>query len=484
MKIILHDTKLSKLLHHLIKSNENNFNVNNSNEDNSNEDNFNVNNFNWGCVTSRPGPGDRCGKCILCVLEENIRSISRLICNILQYVKDLLIYLKLDQHNFLQSTITLNYIKALYSSILTHYLAIFNRMDIMNNEQLDVIIIPIYKIPNQPVTIIQLNDLTEDPDANTFLYFNNPFLYHPFYSQHSNTSHYSRTSDTTYTSDDTDDTTKLSDLSEICHGVGNNSSLWIRKYDNIMFCGTFDYLHFGHKLLLLAAYLSCGKKLSIGVSTGALLKNKPNHNKIQHISKRIQYLHHYLHTLTHIHSVNVNTVDMVNITSGEIINYDVEFNVLCDQIEDNIGGNCLDPNVEKIITNNTNLEIKSKVDRASGNKNSHLNHFCCSQNTINTITINTTDNNTSNSNSNNNSSNGIEMMTFELEDVIGPSSEIREGYGLLVTSEILSNGVRVNKQRKELGLVQWDLINIGLVCYQHNHKHIKLSSTTIRNLIP
>uniref|UniRef100_A0A3B0N408 Uncharacterized protein n=1 Tax=Theileria annulata TaxID=5874 RepID=A0A3B0N408_THEAN len=102
MNIILYDMKLCKLLEKL--------------------EDLRIN-----YIYLRPKHINRCKKCILCNLEENIIKISKLICNLLKFnIKNLIIYLKFDKLQFIQSTITLNYIKSLYSSIITQYLLLYN----------------------------------------------------------------------------------------------------------------------------------------------------------------------------------------------------------------------------------------------------------------------------------------------------------------------------------------------------------------------
>lgn len=45
-------------------------------------------------------------------------------------------------------------------------------------------------------------------------------------------------------------------------------------YDNVVLGGTFDRLHYGHKILLSEALLRCRKKITVGVTDTPMLKSK------------------------------------------------------------------------------------------------------------------------------------------------------------------------------------------------------------------
>ena len=51
------------------------------------------------------------------------------------------------------------------------------------------------------------------------------------------------------------------------------------KFDCVGFAGTFDRVHIGHKTALLKA-LELGKKVILGLTTGELLKRKPEKDRI------------------------------------------------------------------------------------------------------------------------------------------------------------------------------------------------------------
>ncbi|MFW9920807.1 MAG: pantetheine-phosphate adenylyltransferase [Candidatus Thorarchaeota archaeon] len=66
-----------------------------------------------------------------------------------------------------------------------------------------------------------------------------------------------------------------------------------RLYKKVVFAGTFDHLHEGHKYLLRTA-LKLGEFLAVGLTTDELLKHKKNREKIQPYQERYHALYEFL----------------------------------------------------------------------------------------------------------------------------------------------------------------------------------------------
>jgi len=66
-----------------------------------------------------------------------------------------------------------------------------------------------------------------------------------------------------------------------------------RLYKKVVFAGTFDHLHEGHKYLLRTA-LKLGNFLAVGLTTDRLLEHKKNKSKIQSYEERHRHLDLFL----------------------------------------------------------------------------------------------------------------------------------------------------------------------------------------------
>lgn len=66
-----------------------------------------------------------------------------------------------------------------------------------------------------------------------------------------------------------------------------------RLYKKVVFAGTFDHLHEGHKYLLRTA-LQLGDFLAVGLTTDALLEHKRNRHKMQSYQERHKALVSFL----------------------------------------------------------------------------------------------------------------------------------------------------------------------------------------------
>ncbi len=64
-------------------------------------------------------------------------------------------------------------------------------------------------------------------------------------------------------------------------------------YKRVVFAGTFDHLHQGHKHLLLTA-LRLGEKVGIGLTTDKMLSGKKEADKIQSYEERFRALDEFL----------------------------------------------------------------------------------------------------------------------------------------------------------------------------------------------
>ncbi|XP_054285722.1 bifunctional coenzyme A synthase [Macrosteles quadrilineatus] len=65
-------------------------------------------------------------------------------------------------------------------------------------------------------------------------------------------------------------------------------------YDNVVLGGTFDRLHYGHKILLSEAILRCRKKITVGVTDTPMLKSKKLWELVEPCELRIQKVKDFL----------------------------------------------------------------------------------------------------------------------------------------------------------------------------------------------
>lgn len=66
-------------------------------------------------------------------------------------------------------------------------------------------------------------------------------------------------------------------------------------YRKVVFAGTFDHLHEGHKHLLRSAF-GLGESVTIGLTTDEMLKSKANRNLIQGFDERYKMLQSFIET--------------------------------------------------------------------------------------------------------------------------------------------------------------------------------------------
>lgn len=65
---------------------------------------------------------------------------------------------------------------------------------------------------------------------------------------------------------------ELQNLNDVYSEEDSNQNYDNRIFDNVVLGGTFDRLHYGHKILLSEAILHCQKKITVGVTDFQMLK--------------------------------------------------------------------------------------------------------------------------------------------------------------------------------------------------------------------
>jgi len=83
-----------------------------------------------------------------------------------------------------------------------------------------------------------------------------------------------------------------------------------RPYRKVVFAGTFDRLHEGHRHLLRTA-LRLGDKVAIGVTSDKMLEGKPNQEKIQSFEERRDAVLRFLEKENAIERAEIFPIDTV-----------------------------------------------------------------------------------------------------------------------------------------------------------------------------
>lgn len=78
-------------------------------------------------------------------------------------------------------------------------------------------------------------------------------------------------------------------------GRGHAGSL----YSHVVLGGTFDRLHPGHKILLSTALLRCDTRLTVGVTSPALLTRKTLPELIQPVDERMRGVESFISQVSH-----------------------------------------------------------------------------------------------------------------------------------------------------------------------------------------
>lgn len=71
----------------------------------------------------------------------------------------------------------------------------------------------------------------------------------------------------------------------------------LKTYDVIALGGSFDHIHFGHKLMILKGILNCNKKLSIGITSDEMISKKCHLSAIQPFNFRKQAVLDYINEI-------------------------------------------------------------------------------------------------------------------------------------------------------------------------------------------
>jgi pantetheine-phosphate adenylyltransferase len=103
-----------------------------------------------------------------------------------------------------------------------------------------------------------------------------------------------------------------------------------RLYKKVVFAGTFDHLHAGHIYLLRTAF-GLGERVSIGLTTDAMLESKSDRALIQSYEERYAALEHLIKSEGMETSCDIFPIDTVE--GGADMMKDLEALVVSDEIK-------------------------------------------------------------------------------------------------------------------------------------------------------
>ncbi|MFW9800434.1 MAG: adenylyltransferase/cytidyltransferase family protein, partial [Candidatus Thorarchaeota archaeon] len=86
------------------------------------------------------------------------------------------------------------------------------------------------------------------------------------------------------------------------------SENWL--YRMVVFAGTFDHLHEGHKHLLRTA-LRLGKEVAVGLTSDSMLRKTPKGQAVQSYEKRYAELEDFLKTERSIERCSIFPIDTI-----------------------------------------------------------------------------------------------------------------------------------------------------------------------------
>ncbi|MHA1770038.1 MAG: pantetheine-phosphate adenylyltransferase [Candidatus Thorarchaeota archaeon] len=101
-------------------------------------------------------------------------------------------------------------------------------------------------------------------------------------------------------------------------------------YRRVIFAGTFDHLHEGHKYLLRTA-LRLGAQVGIGITTDKMLRGKAQREKIQSYNERVEALREFLQDENAIDRCAIFPIDTVE--GGADKMKDIDALIVSDEIK-------------------------------------------------------------------------------------------------------------------------------------------------------
>ena len=101
------------------------------------------------------------------------------------------------------------------------------------------------------------------------------------------------------------------------------------QYKKVVFAGTFDHLHEGHKYLLRTAF-NLGEKVGIGLTTDSMAQRKREKDKIQSYQKRHDQLEDFIKSEFEIKRCTIFPIDTVEGGADEM--EDLEAMIVSDEM--------------------------------------------------------------------------------------------------------------------------------------------------------
>ena len=199
-----------------------------------------------------------------------------------------------------------------------------------------------------------------------------------------------------------------------------NHSCWLDKsYDTVAFGGTFDHLHCGHKILLTMAALLFRKGLIVGLADALLLEDKQYKSLIQCYGVRRSCL------ISHLCLYR---------------------------------GDCV---VDCINESQKQQEQQQMVCQVEGQQTNHQERVCPTEVSPQRSTHDKP-----------------VLMVQPLMDMFGPTVQIRDIDALVVSTESLSGGLKVNEKRRLMGMPELDIIAVKvLIASEDSEGQLKGSET-------